>query len=235
MTHLVRFWLAGLLLLVVVPAWSQRFGYVDTEYILSKMPEYATAQQELAKLTDTWQKEIEAQKKDIDKMYRTYQNEEVVLTETMKKKRQDEILAKEQELKAYEAKQFGYEGQLFKKRVDLNKPAQDKIFEAVEKVAKSKKLDMIIDRAGDLTILYVNPTHDYTEYVMEELGLASPTRNQPGQKGPLKTVTPPKMPATAANRAPGTGTDAAADTPENDLSPPARQSKPAKGASSGKP
>src|SRR5947209_2999810 len=112
MTHVARYLLVLLLLGAFAPAWGQKFGYIDTEFIMSKMPEYTQAQVELAKLTDTWQKEIEAQKKDSDQMYHTYQNEEVVLTEAMKKKRQDEILKKEQEIKAYEAKQFGYEGQL---------------------------------------------------------------------------------------------------------------------------
>ncbi|NML65856.1 OmpH family outer membrane protein [Hymenobacter sp. RP-2-7] len=238
--HVARFLLAGLLLLAAAPAWCQRFGYVDTDYILGKMPEYGQAQAELAKLTDTWQKEIGAQKLDIDKMYRTYQAEEVVLTEAMKKKRQDEILLKEKELKDYEAKQFGYEGQLFKKRIELNKPAQDKIFDAIEKVAKAKKLDMVFDRNGDLTLLYASPTHDYTEYVMEELGLAKPTQNQPGKKGPVKTVAPPKTPATAAT---GKKADASADpafetdsgTPDTAPAATRRGTKAAKTTSDGKP
>ncbi|RZK33807.1 MAG: OmpH family outer membrane protein, partial [Hymenobacter sp.] len=166
-------------LLAARPAQAQRLGYIDTEFIMTKMPEYAQAQTELNKLSDTWQKEIEAQQKDIDKMYRTYQAEEVVLTEPMKKKRQDEMLKKEQELKAYRTKQFGYEGQIFKKRQELNKPVQDKIFEAVEKVAKTKKLDLIFDKASELTMIYTNPTFDYTEYVLEELGLVAVGRGQP--------------------------------------------------------
>jgi len=199
MTHVARYLLALLLLVGCAPAWGQRFGYIDTEFIMSKMPEYGQAQVELGKLTDTWQKEIESQKKDLDKMYRTYQAEEVVLTEAMKKKRQDEILKKEQDNKAYEAKQFGYEGQLFKKRVELNKPAQDKIFDAVEKVVKARKLDFMFDRNGDLTMLYANPTHDYTEFVLEELGLGSATRNQFDKKGPVKTVKPPKTPTASTD------------------------------------
>ncbi|GEM_PF-62083 len=186
---------------VLAPAWGQKFGYIDTEFIMTKMPEYAVAQVELNKLSDTWQKEIEFQKKDLDKLYRTYQAEEVVLTEAMKKKRQDEILKKEQEIKAYETKQFGYEGQLFKKRIELNKPVQDRIFEAVEKVVKTRKLDFMFDRNGDLTMLYANPTHDYTEFVLEELGLGSTERNQPGTKGPVKTVQPPKTPTASTDPA----------------------------------
>lgn len=187
--------LLALSLLIVAPkAQAQKFGWVDSEFIMAKMPEYAKAQLELNQLSDTWQKEIEAQQKDLDKLHRNYQNEEVVLTEAMKKKRQDEILLKEQELKAYRNKQFGYEGQLFKKRQELNKPVQDKVFEAVEKVAKKKTLAVVFDKSGDLTMLYTNPAHDYTEFVLEELGLGAEDRNQPGAKGAVKTVAPPKTP-----------------------------------------
>ena len=153
-------------------------------------------------------------------MYRTYQGEEVVLTEAMKKKRQDEILRKRSRIsKAYESKQFGYEGQLFKKRVELNKPAQDKIFDAVEKVVKARKLDFMFDRNGDLTMLYANPTHDYTEFVLEELGLGSPTRNQPGPKGPVKTVKPPKTPTASAD--PNFESDSGASDPAETTKTPA--------------
>lgn len=189
------------LLLAGPAAQAQKFGWVDSEFIMGKMPEFAKAQKELNGLSETWQKEIEAQKKDLDHLYHTYHDEEVVLTEPMKKKRQDEILLKEQEIKTYQNKQFGYEGQLFKKRQELNKPVQDKVFEAIEKVAKKKQLAMVIDKAGDLTLLYTNPTYDYTEFVLEELGLAAEDRNQPGTKGPVKTVAPPKTPGASADPA----------------------------------
>lgn len=182
-------------LLAAAPATlAQKFGYVDSEFIMGKMPAYAQAQQELNTLSGTWQKEIESQKKDLDKLYRTYQSEEVLLTEPMKKKRQDEILKKEQDVKAYQNKIFGYEGQLFKKRQELTKPVQDQVFEAVEKVAKKKQLGIIFDKSGDLTMLYTNPIHDYTEFVMEELGLASEDQNQAAQKGAVRTVTKPATP-----------------------------------------
>ena len=186
--------LAVLLLAAAPGARAQKFGWIDSEFIMAKMPEYAKAQTELALLSDTWQKEIEAQKKDLDKLYHNYSAEEVVLTEPMKKKRQDEILKKEQDIKAYQNTQFGYEGQLFKKRQELNKPVQDKVFEACEKVAKKKTLAVIFDKSSDLTMLYTNPAHDYTEFVLEELGLGAEDRNQPGSKGAVKTVAPPKTP-----------------------------------------
>ena len=196
--------IAGLLLaaaglLAAAPAaQAQKFGYVDSEFVMAKMPAYAQAQKELETLSQTWQKEIEVQKLDLDKLHRNYQAEEVVLTEAMKKKRQDEILLKEQDIKTYQNRMFGFEGQLFKKRQELNKPVQDQVFEAVEKVAKKKQLGIIFDKAGDLTMLFTNPAHDYTEFVLEELGLAAEDRNQPGPKGPVKTVATPKTPGADA-------------------------------------
>ena len=191
---------------------AQKFGYVDSEFIMSKMPAYAQAQQELNTLSANWQKDIEGQKKDLDKLYRNYQAEEVVLTEAMKKKRQDEILTKEQEIKAYSNKIFGYEGQLFKKRQELTKPVQDLVFEAIEKVAKQKQLAIVFDKSGDLTMLYTNPVHDYTEFVLEQLGLASEERNQPGQKGAVKTINPPATPAGRTHAPPAGSSQPLAET-----------------------
>ena len=164
---------------------------------MSKMPAYAQAQQELNTLSQNWQKDIETQKQDLDKMYRTYQAEEVLLTEPQKKKRQEEIVKKEQDIRGYQNKIFGFEGQLFKKRQELTRPVQDQVFEAIEKVAKKKQLGIVFDKSGDLTMLYTNPIHDYTEFVMEELGLGAAERNQPAQPGSVRSVTPPKTPAAA--------------------------------------
>ncbi|MBT2557740.1 OmpH family outer membrane protein [Hymenobacter sp. ISL-91] len=194
--------LALLLVLVGAPGvQAQKFGYVDSEFVLAKLPAYAQAQQELNTQAANWQKDLENQKAELDKLLRNYQAEEVVLTEAMKKKRQDEILAKEQDIKTNTNKIFGFEGQLFRKRQELTKPVQDVVFEAIEKVAKKKQLAIVFDKSGDLTMLYTNPVHDYTEFVLEELGLASPEANQPGQKGSVRTITPPATPAGNASTA----------------------------------
>lgn len=161
---------------------AQKFGYVDSDFIMNKMPAYGTAQRELDKMSENWQKEIESMYKNIDKLYKNYQAEEVLLTEEMKKKRQDEIVKKEQEVKEYQKKIFGFEGTMFKKRQELIRPVQDQIFEAIEKVAKQKQLQIVFDKSGDLVMLYTNPVHDYTEYVLEELGLKDKEKNQPGQR-----------------------------------------------------
>lgn len=214
-----------LILVVILSAqvsFAQKFGYVDSEFILSKMPAYAAAQKEVDKLSENWQKDIESRYKEIDKMYKSYQAEEVLLTDEMKKKRQNEIVEKEREVKGYQKKIFGFEGQLFKKRQELIKPVQDEVYEAIEKVAKQKQLQVVFDKSGGLVMLYTNPVHDYTEFVLEALQLASAKSNTP-EKAPI--VNPGDTPAAdvdaaanqepAATKAPATRKPATTPTKKN--------------------
>src|SRR6478672_9356834 len=170
-------------LLQITPlAFAQKFGYIDSEFVLSKMPAYATAQQDLNTMAANWQKEVEGMNQELDKMRKKLQAEEVLLTPEMKAKRQAEIDAKEKEARDFQKRIFGFEGMMFKKRMELIKPVQDNLREAVEKVSKKKGLQVMFDKSGDLVMIYTNPTHDYTEFVLEELGLASPEKNTPGKR-----------------------------------------------------
>jgi len=153
---------------------AQKFGYFDSDFVLSKMPEYSKAQGEIDQLSAAWQKEIEDMQLKVDELYRTYQAEQVLLTEEMKQDRLDEIKKKETELKDYQKKVFGFGGLFFLKKQELIKPLQDKIFDAVEKVAKSNRLAIVFDKAGELVIVYTDPRHDYTDFILEELGLGDP-------------------------------------------------------------
>ncbi len=150
---------------------AQKWGYVDTEYILSKIPEYKEAQDEINALSLSWQQEIANMYKEIESMYNKLQAEEVLLTKEMREERLAEIQEKEEEVKEYHKKVFGFEGLFFLKKKELIKPVQDKVFEAVEKVAKENRLQMIFDKSGELVLIYTDPIHDYTDYVLEELGL----------------------------------------------------------------
>lgn len=189
--------LTGFLLAHVSQA--QKFGYIDSNYILSKMPAYNKVQQEMDKYADAWQKEIETLQQGVDKLKQDYKAEEVLLTEEMKKKRQAEIAKKETELRDYQRKIFGYEGMMFKRRQELMRPIQDEVFTAVEKVSKAKGLQIMFDKSGDLVMIYTNPVHDYTEYVLEELGLASDRQNAPGNKPANGVVDDPdNLPETEA-------------------------------------
>jgi outer membrane protein len=150
---------------------AQKFGYVDTDFILSKMPAYPKAQAELDKFSAKSQKEIEDLYAEIDKMEKAYQSEEILLTDEMKKEKLKAIADKKKEVQDMQNKTFGYEGLLFLKKKELVKPIQDEIYKAIEKVARAKQLMFIFDKASDITMIYTDPRHDYTDYVLEELGL----------------------------------------------------------------
>ncbi len=151
---------------------AQKFAYVDTDYILGKMPEYNSAQKKIDELSSKRQKEIDALYAKNDKMYKDYIAEEPLLTPQQKKEREQAIVNKENEAKQLQQKRFGVEGDLFKKRQELIKPIQDKVFEAVKKVARDNALDFIFDKASGVVMLYSNPKYDKSDEVLEELGVA---------------------------------------------------------------
>lgn len=153
---------------------AQRFGYIDTDFILNKMPEYSKAQEEINRLSGLWEKEILEMAKGIEAEYSTLQAEQVLLTDAMKKERLDVIKKKEAELKEYQKKVFGFEGLLFLKKQELIKPVQDKIWDAVDKVAKKNSLAIVFDKSGELVMIYTDPRYDYTDFVLDELGLGDP-------------------------------------------------------------
>ncbi len=170
------------LLLAAFNSSAQRFGYINSDVIIRKMPEYQEAEKELETLVQTWQTEIERKKASLDSLRSNYARDELMLTAEMKKERLDEIRRKEDDLRDYQSTAFGFDGLLFKKRQELVKPLQEKIFEAAEKVAKQKKVDILFDKAGDLVMLYTNPRHNYTDYVLEELGLGDPIDSPDNQR-----------------------------------------------------
>ena len=169
----MRFLIAFLgVLLFAQVACAQKFGYVDTEFITSKMPEYAKVQKQIEQNTATWLVEVEKKKVELEKLEKEYKLEELLLTEDLKQQRLAAIQAKNKEAKAFENQVFGTEGELFKLKQAAYKSILDQISKAIEKVVRAKRLDFIFDKANDgLVLLYTNPVHDYSDYVLEELGL----------------------------------------------------------------
>jgi outer membrane protein len=160
-----------LLLALGLGGQAQKLGYVDTQFILSKMEEYNAAKQEIDNLSQKWQKELEGMYADIEKMYKDYQAEEVLLPDDIKKQRQEDIMAAERKAKEYKERKFGYDGELYKVQDDKIKPIQDKVYDAVEKVAVEKRLDIILDKASNSGILYSNAAFDRTDDVIIKLGI----------------------------------------------------------------
>ena len=153
---------------------AQRFGYIDTDFILNKMPEYKKAQEEINQLSQAWEKEVQEMSKKVAGMYSALEAEQVLLTEEMKKERTDAIEKKEAELKEYQKKVFGFGGLFFLKKQELIKPIQDKVWDAVDKVCKENSLAIMFDKAGELVMIYTDPRHDYTDFVLDQLGLGDP-------------------------------------------------------------
>ena len=149
---------------------AQKFAYVDTDYILTKIPEFNQAQDKLDALSADWQKEIETKYADVDQMYRSYQQDQVLLTDEMKLKREEAIIKKEKSAKALQQKYFGPEGELYIKRQELIKPIQDKIYDAIQQLATNNKYAIVFDSSSDLIMLYKNNNLDKSDKVLDLLG-----------------------------------------------------------------
>ncbi len=150
---------------------AQKFGYVDTQYILSRMSEYKEAQAEIEVLAKGWEGEIQQKLGEVEEMETALKAEEVLLTAELKEERRQEIDRKWREVKDFQRQIFGSDGLYFLKKKELIKPVQDRVFEAVERVAKNNRLEIVFDKSGELVMIYTNPVHDYTDYVIEDLGI----------------------------------------------------------------
>ena len=158
-------------LTVTMATQAQRYAIIDTKYILSKIPEYKDADVKLKQIGEQWQKEIDDKQAQLDKMYKNYEAEQFMLTEELKKKREDELFVREKEVRELQKKRFGYEGDLFKERQKLVKPVQDKVYNAVQKMAIAKSYDFVLDKSEGITIIFADPKLDKSEDVLREMGI----------------------------------------------------------------
>jgi outer membrane protein len=155
---------------LTLSAFAQKTAYVDLDYILNNVPDYKKAQDQLDQISAQWQKEIETRLAEVDRLYKAYQAEEVLLTQDMKKKREDEISAKEKEVKELQKQRFGVDGDLFKKRQELVKPIQDKTYSAIKELAEKQMIAILFNKSADLNILFANPKYDKSDDVLEAMG-----------------------------------------------------------------
>ena len=158
-------------LLSVITVQAQRYAIIDSKYILEKIPDYKEAQKKLDQFSELWQQEIDQKQVAVDKMVKDYDAEQVMLTDVLKKKREDEIYNKEKELRDLQKKRYGFEGDLFKKRQELIKPIQDKFYNAVQKLAVDKQYDFILDKSEGITVIFADPKLDKSDDVLRNLGV----------------------------------------------------------------
>jgi outer membrane protein len=163
--------LLSLTFITCCTALAQRYAVVDTKYILDKMPDYKTAQKQLDQISAQWQKEIDEKQVVLDKMYKDFEGEEVMLSDDLKKKREDELFNREKEVRDLQRKRFGFEGDLFKKRQELIKPVQDKVYNAIQKIAVNRMYDFILDKSEGITVIFADPKLDKSDDVLKELGV----------------------------------------------------------------
>jgi outer membrane protein len=150
---------------------AQKYAVVDTRYILDKMPEYRNAQQQLDVMAATWQQQIDSMQTALDRLYREFDAEQVMLTAELKKRKEDQLFNREKELRDLQRKRFGFEGDLFRKRQELVKPVQDKVYNAIQKLAASRGYDFVLDKSEGITIIFADPKLDKSEEVLKELGI----------------------------------------------------------------
>lgn len=149
---------------------AQRIGFVDVNYILEKIPEYNEAQTKIDKVAADWKAEIEKKYATIDKKYKAFQNEQYLYSDEMKQKKIAEIENLEKDVKAFQSDKFGYEGGLFKKRQELVKPIQDRVYNAINEYATDNSYDFIFDKGSSTTILFASPRRDKTDEILKLLG-----------------------------------------------------------------
>lgn len=150
---------------------QQRYAVIDTKYILNKVPEYKDADKKLQQIGEQWQKEIDDKQATLDKMYKNYEAEQFMLTDELKKKREDELFQKEKEVRDLQKRRFGYEGDLFKERQRLVKPIQDKVYNAIQKIAVAKAYDFVLDKSEGITVIFADPKLDKSDEILKEMGI----------------------------------------------------------------
>jgi outer membrane protein len=159
------------LLLFAFVCQAQKYAIIDTRYILDKMPEYKSAQAKLDDIAAGWQKEIDSLQAELNKMYKDYDAEQVMLSDDLRKKREAQLFSKEKYLRDQQRNRFGFEGDLFKKRQELIKPVQDKVYNAVQKIATTRGYDFILDKSEGITVIFADPKLDKSDDVLRELGI----------------------------------------------------------------
>lgn len=152
---------------------AQRYAIIDTKYILDKMPEYKDADKRLAETSGQWQKEIDDKQAQLNLMYHNYDAEQFMLSDDLKKKREDQLFNMEKDIRDLQKKRFGFEGDLFKERQKLVKPVQDKVYNAIQKMAVNRGYDFVLDKSEGITVIFADPKLDKSEEVLKELGIKS--------------------------------------------------------------
>lgn len=150
---------------------QQKVGYIDSEYILERTPEYATIQQNIDRMAQEWQEEVDQKREEAEALFQEYQARELLYTNEERQRKQDEIVRVEEEAERLRMEYFGPEGQLFSEQEQLMRPLQERILEAVEEVATEEGYDYVFDKKGDFLFLFAREQYDLSDQVLREIGI----------------------------------------------------------------
>ncbi|MBQ6069816.1 MAG: OmpH family outer membrane protein [Bacteroidales bacterium] len=196
-----------LLLSLAFSASAQKYACVNTDYIMRSMPEYNQALTKINKYIEEWQQELQNKQQEIDELRQQYQQEAYLLPDNLKQRRQDELHNKETELRSLQRQRFGTGGDLEQKRAELMKPVQDRVYNAIERVAREKNYAFVFDKSGSATVLYVSEKYDISNQVLEMLGV------KPGAAAESGGI---NSPASGAKNDRGGSSEAGVRRPAND-------------------
>ncbi len=192
-------------------AQAQKVAYVDIDYVLKNVPDYNDAQKTLDGIAASWQKEIDGKYAEIDKLYKQFQAEQVLLTDELKQQRQKDIEEKEKAAKDLQKQRFGYQGDLFKKRQELVQPVQDKVYDAIQKIANTKQYDFVLDKSSGSVVLFANTKMNISDQVLSSMGItpkaqksqAAPGAGDSKQAGDEKSTGDNKQQPSVNDKQPG--------------------------------
>ncbi len=173
---------------------AQKYACVNTDYVLRSVPEYASAQKRLDMYVEDWQKELVDKQAEVDALRAEFEQESYLLPDNLKKRRQEELKAKEQEIRALQQQRFGPGGDLDKKRAELLKPVQDRVYSTIERVAREKNYAFVFDKAGSSAVLFASKKYDISDEVLELLGYKPGVSSEPaGADEAAKKPSNPEM------------------------------------------
>lgn len=162
---------------------QQKIGFIDSDYVLSRLPEYATVQQKVDRMAQEWEAELKKRKDEVDEQFKEYQARELLYTSEERRRKRDEIVRAEEEVERLRAKYFGPEGDLFSQQEQLMRPLQERILAAIEEVATREGYDYVFDKQGDFVFLFTREQYDLSDRVLEELGIDVESTRRGGVRG----------------------------------------------------
>lgn len=160
----------SLLVGLILTMQAQKFAMVDMEYIMKNIPAFETANEQLNQVSKKWQSEVDIKMQEVQSMYKNYQTELVFMSEDMKTKREEEIIANEKAAQELKRTYFGTDGELFKKRQSLMKPIQDEVYTAIQEISKEKDYGMVFDKSSSMNLIFISSKLDISDQVLTKLG-----------------------------------------------------------------